>query len=307
MTRDWVLRPAWRPQISTLPPVLLAGSRLHTQRQRFSGISEASGGTSYNSPTNYPLVQLRRLDNEQTWWLRPDPAHPFSAAAFTSVPLAGSPNGHYLATVFANGIPSVSGFTRFGPAPSPPKGELIPGPWSYCSSATGGPQMRFAGRDKMTNALFSLATRCLTKPLGGAVWTRRLRPLTILFLACCCLCLHPGCLALPIPQRHRNIETLGKSVEETKLSFVVPGQTTKAEFIDKVGQPYLMMDDWGVMAYYWKMLAAYVPFVGPSRGAAAGLQKWNSNTYCWCHMMIRVSSTNMKPFVITLIFFKNCQ
>ena len=96
------------------------------------------------------------------------------------------------------------------------------------------------------------------------------RPLTILSLACCCLCLHSGCLALPIPQSHRNIEREGKKIEETKLSFVVPGQTTKAEFIDKVGQPYLMMDDWGVMAYFWKMLGAYVLWAAPVR---AVLQK----------------------------------
>jgi hypothetical protein len=91
---------------------------------------------------------------------------------------------------------------------------------------------------------------------------RTTRPRIILSLACCCLCLYPGCLALPIPQRHRNIETMGQKVEEAQLSFVVPGQTTKAEFIEKVGQPYLMMDDWGVMAYDWKMLAAYVPYLG---------------------------------------------
>lgn len=99
------------------------------------------------------------------------------------------------------------------------------------------------------------------------------RPLTILFLACCCLCLHPGCLAIPIPLAHRNIEREGKKIEGTKLNFVVPGQTTKAEFIDKVGQPYLMMDDYGVMAYYWKMLAAYVPYIvgGGPYAAAVGI------------------------------------
>lgn len=102
---------------------------------------------------------------------------------------------------------------------------------------------------------------------------RTTRPLTILFLACCCLCLHPGCLAIPIPQAHRNIEREGKKIEEATLSFVVPGKTTKAEFIEKIGQPYLMLDDHGVMAYYWKMLAAYVPYVvgGGPYAAAAGI------------------------------------
>jgi hypothetical protein len=98
------------------------------------------------------------------------------------------------------------------------------------------------------------------------------RPLTILSLACCCLCLYSGCIALPIPQSHRNIELEGKKIEETKLNFVVPGQTTKAEFIEKVGQPYLMMDDWGVMAYFWKMLGAYALWAAPGAGGIARVE-----------------------------------
>ncbi len=70
----------------------------------------------------------------------------------------------------------------------------------------------------------------------------------------------------------RNIEREGKKIEETKLNFVVPGQTGKAEFIDKVGQPYLMMDDWGVMAYFWKMLAAYVVWAAPYAGGIAEVE-----------------------------------
>ena len=53
---------------------------------------------------------------------------------------------------------------------------------------------------------------------------------------------------------------------------MVPGETTKAEFIERIGQPYLVLDDLGVMAYYWKMLAAYVPwFAGGYYGGAAGI------------------------------------
>lgn len=94
----------------------------------------------------------------------------------------------------------------------------------------------------------------------------------MLFLACCCLCLHPGCLAIPIPQGSKNIVTYGKKVEETQLSFIVPGQTTKVEVIEKIGQPNLMLDDLGVMAYGWKMLVAYVPYVLFLRGDA-GIEK----------------------------------
>jgi hypothetical protein len=81
----------------------------------------------------------------------------------------------------------------------------------------------------------------------------------ILYLSCFLLWLAPGCLY--IPQGYRNIELSGKRIEEEKLNIVVPRKTTKAEFIEKVGQPYLMMDDFGVMAYYWRMLSAYVPWL----------------------------------------------
>lgn len=97
--------------------------------------------------------------------------------------------------------------------------------------------------------------------------------LTIIFFACGCLCLQLGCLAIPIPQGSRNIVTYGKKIEETQLSFVVPGQTTKVEVIEKMGQPNLMLDDLGVMAYGWKMLAAYVPYVIPLPAGNFGVEK----------------------------------
>jgi WD40 repeat protein len=104
----------WRPLISSLPAQLLPGDRLELSGSRFRGISEGSGGATNNSPTDYPLVQLRRIDNDQMLWLSPDPAHSFSAIAFVSRPLGDLPYGHYLVTVFANGIPSVSGISRVG-------------------------------------------------------------------------------------------------------------------------------------------------------------------------------------------------
>ena len=42
----------------------------------FRGISEASGGNgAQNSSSNYPLVQLRNVANEQTRFLLSDPQH----------------------------------------------------------------------------------------------------------------------------------------------------------------------------------------------------------------------------------------
>jgi hypothetical protein len=109
-------------------------------------------------------------------------------------------------------------------------------------------------------------------PLPGRPKPPQINLWPVLILACFCLCLYPGCLALPIPQGFRNIEREGKKIDKFRLNFVVPGETTKAEFIEQIGQPYLVLDDLGVMAYYWKMLDAYVPWVvaGAGYGAAAG-------------------------------------
>lgn len=113
--------PAWRPQITSFPSKLRAGAELVLGGSGFSGISEASGGSTNNSPTDYPLVQLRRLDNEMALWLSPDPAHPFSATAFTSGLLPALPAGHYLLTVYANAIPSVP---QISLAPAPNSGGI---------------------------------------------------------------------------------------------------------------------------------------------------------------------------------------
>ncbi len=97
------------------------------------------------------------------------------------------------------------------------------------------------------------------------------------FFSVLLLLLNPGCLI--IPQAHRNIELSGNKIDEEMLSFVVPGKTTKAEFIEKVGQPYLTMDDFGVMAYYWKMLEAYMPWLLVGPGVVAGGVEELSNQY----------------------------
>ncbi len=73
---------------------------------RFSGISGASGGNGVqDSATNYPVVQIRRLDNEQCTFVLPDPATNTFATAFTSLAIAPF-SGYAMATVFTNGIPS---------------------------------------------------------------------------------------------------------------------------------------------------------------------------------------------------------
>ena len=66
--------PSWQPLLTTVSPsVLPSGSALTASGSRFKGISEASGGNgSQNSSSNYPLVQLLSLANEQTLFLPVD-------------------------------------------------------------------------------------------------------------------------------------------------------------------------------------------------------------------------------------------
>jgi N-acetylneuraminic acid mutarotase/PKD repeat protein len=99
---------SWRPVINTATSPLSLGSGLTLSGTGFKGISEASGGGCQSSATNYPLVQLRSLVNEQTAFLLPDPANNWSDTGFTSKPVTGFPPGHAAVTVFTNGIPSVS-------------------------------------------------------------------------------------------------------------------------------------------------------------------------------------------------------
>ena len=110
----------WQPLLVTVSPSILPnGGALTASGSRFKGISEASGGNSgaQNSSSNYPLVQLRSLANEQTLFLPVDALTGWSNTSFTSTPIAvmttslsGFPIGYALVTVFTNGIPSESQF-----------------------------------------------------------------------------------------------------------------------------------------------------------------------------------------------------
>src|SRR5262249_21722335 len=95
---------------------------------QFKGISEASGGNStQNSSSNYPLVQLQSLANEQMLFPLVDAMTGWSDTSFTSTPItlmtttsSGFPIGYALVTVFTNGIPSQSQFVVATPATPTP-------------------------------------------------------------------------------------------------------------------------------------------------------------------------------------------
>jgi hypothetical protein len=111
--------PNWQPLLTTVSPSILRdGSALTASASRFKGISEASGGNgAQNSSSNYPLVQLRSLANEQTIFLPLDADRGWSDTDFTSTSItlmttssSGFPIGYALVTVFTNGIPSQTHF-----------------------------------------------------------------------------------------------------------------------------------------------------------------------------------------------------
>jgi WD40 repeat protein len=115
----------WQPSLSAATSPLLSGNQLAVSGTQFKGISEASGGDSdQNSSTNYPLVQLRSLTNEQSVYLPVSMLSGWSDTAFTSTPItvmttsvAGFPLGHALVTVFTNAIPSSSRIIQVGNTP----------------------------------------------------------------------------------------------------------------------------------------------------------------------------------------------
>ena len=69
------------------------------------GFAESSNGATNSSPTNYSLVQIRRLDSEQVLYLYPKS---FTNSAFNSTNVNSLLPGPALVTAFVNGIPSLS-------------------------------------------------------------------------------------------------------------------------------------------------------------------------------------------------------
>jgi hypothetical protein len=105
---------SWRPQLSATTSPFVLGTNLALSGSGFRGISEASGGNgSQDSASDYPLLQLHSLANEQTLFLL---ATNWSTNSTLSVPVNNFPPGWTLATVFANGIPSQSAIVRAVPS-----------------------------------------------------------------------------------------------------------------------------------------------------------------------------------------------
>jgi hypothetical protein len=97
----------WQPQIATATFTNPA-HRVQLTGSLFQGISQASGGNTQDSSTNYPVVQLRSIDSGEVAFLLVDPAEGWSDTSFSSLPIKHFPFGPALATVFTNGIPSTA-------------------------------------------------------------------------------------------------------------------------------------------------------------------------------------------------------
>jgi hypothetical protein len=137
-------RPDWQPQITAAPANLVTGSELTLTGLRFKGISEASGGNgSQDSSSNYPIVQLRRLEGEQLTVLPVDPSSGWSDTSFTSTPVSSFPFGPALVTVFTNGIPSDARYvvvTQATPTPTPTATATATATPTATATATATPQ-----------------------------------------------------------------------------------------------------------------------------------------------------------------------
>jgi hypothetical protein len=97
---------SWRPEISRAS----FSKSLRLTGSLFQGVSQASGGNTQDSSSNYPVVQLRSIDSEQVVFLPVDPRRGWSDTSFTALRSKNVPPGPALVTVFTNGIPSDSAY-----------------------------------------------------------------------------------------------------------------------------------------------------------------------------------------------------
>jgi hypothetical protein len=108
----------WQPQIRTATSPLSLNSSLALSGTQFRGVSRGSGGNgSPDSPSDYPVLQLRSFESDQMLNLS---ATNWDANFYSSVALTNFPAGWAMATVFVNGIPSASRILLVTtPAPTP--------------------------------------------------------------------------------------------------------------------------------------------------------------------------------------------
>ena len=94
---------ARRPVVASAPTTVVEPGEIELTGTGFRGDSESSGGTGTGSHTNYPLLHLQRVDNDQTLFVQ----GAWSETSFSSYTFDNLAPGHYRVSVVTNGIPSV--------------------------------------------------------------------------------------------------------------------------------------------------------------------------------------------------------
>ena len=102
------------------------------------GDSECSSGSMGSSPSNFPLLLLQRVDNNQSVFLGPDPLKQVTDTSLTSQTLTDLylSAGHYRVTVIVNGVPSVSQIVNIAPVLATNPGSVYFGNTAVGSTAS---------------------------------------------------------------------------------------------------------------------------------------------------------------------------
>jgi hypothetical protein len=152
-------RNSWQPQVTSLNSPFNLGDSLTIAGSQLRGISGGSAGNSQDSPSDYPLVQLRSIESGQTTFLL---TTNWSTNSVTSLPVWNFPPGCALATVFVNGIPSTSSIVNINvPIPT---ATILTG----TTQQTNGP-FQFAFTNSVGAVFAVLATTNVSLPLSN--WT----------------------------------------------------------------------------------------------------------------------------------------
>ncbi len=86
------------------------------------------------------------------------------------------------------------------------------------------------------------------------------------------LCLHGGCIAVPVPTLDREVLE-GHPIYKVQIASWNPGITTKREVINQLGQPNVIWEDEQVFAYNWEVRTGKLYWaVGVFPGATGGTE-----------------------------------
>jgi hypothetical protein len=133
-----------RPVVSS-PAALMQPAAIVLSGSGFRGDSEASSGSVSASSTNYPILQLQRVDNDQMMFV--SNGANWNDTNFTSTTLSGLAGGPYRLTIYTNAIPSLQSIVSISTA-APTISNVSPnlGPASGGQSVTiSGTNLAYAG------------------------------------------------------------------------------------------------------------------------------------------------------------------